>query len=90
MNEALTPLNVEVPVLMGSMRGFAVTTEFKNKYPQRFEKLSAAFENALARKDVQKHLVSNEIGGVWVGAEKSSAMMKENFEMFNKYKTLIQ
>ncbi|MGO2496397.1 MAG: Bug family tripartite tricarboxylate transporter substrate binding protein [Vibrio litoralis] len=89
INEALKPLDVEVPVLAGSMRGFAVTTEFKNKYPERFNKLSLAIQHALARKDVQENLKSNDIGGVWVGPEKSDEMMKENFDTFNQYKHLL-
>lgn len=89
VNEALKPLDVKVPVLTGSMRGFAVTHAFKEKYPERYAKLTQAFENTLARHDVQKLLKSNEIGGVWVGPERSKKLMKENYETFNKYKNLL-
>lgn len=89
VNDALKPLNTEVPVLTGSMRGFAVTSEFKNKYPERYQKLTQAFESTLARKDVQKFLQSSDIGGVWVGPERATQMMVENFETFKAYKYLL-
>jgi len=90
VNDALKGLGVTVPVLPGSMRGFAVSTEFKQKYPERFDKLSLAIQNTLTRKDVQKFLKQSDIGGVWVGPEKSSALMKENFDIFKKYAHLLK
>lgn len=89
VNDALKPLGTEVPVLTGSMRGFAVTNEFKNKYPERYKKLAQAFESALARKDVQKFLKSSEIGGAWVGPNRSTELMVQNYETFKKYKHLL-
>jgi len=89
VNEALKPLGTSVPVLTGSMRGFAVTNEFKNKYPERYKKLAQAFESALARKDVQKFLKSSEIGGAWVGPNRSTELMVQNYETFKKYKHLL-
>ncbi len=90
INEALKPMNVTVPVLPGSMRGFAVSSEFKQKYPKRFEKLSLAIQNTLARKDVQKFLKKSDIGGVWVGPENATELMQQNFEIFSKYAYLLK
>lgn len=90
VNEALKPLATKVPVLPGSMRGFAVSAEFKQKYPERFKKLSIAIQNTLARKDVQKFLRKSDIGGVWVGPEKATQLMKTNFEIFSKYSHLMK
>ena len=89
INEALQPLNIEVPVLQGSMRGFAVTAEFERRHPERFNKLVQAMQNALAKKELQDELRSHEIGGLWVGPEKSTKMMKENFETFQKYAHIL-
>ncbi|SDJ68139.1 Bug family tripartite tricarboxylate transporter substrate binding protein [Billgrantia gudaonensis] len=89
VNEALEPLDLEVPVLQGSMRGFAVTAETERQYPERYEVLAEAIQNTLARKDVQEHLSSNDIGGVWVGPERSNELMKTNFEVFKKYADLL-
>jgi tripartite-type tricarboxylate transporter receptor subunit TctC len=90
VNDALKGLDISVPVLPGSMRGFAVSTEFKQKYPERFEKISLAIQNTLTRKDVQKFLKRSDIGGVWVGPEKAGKLMKENYEVFKKYAHLLK
>jgi len=89
INEALKSLNTEVPILPGSMRGFAVSTEFKQKYPERYNKLTLAIQNTLARKDVQKFLKKSDIGGVWVGPEKASELMQQNYAIFKKYAHLL-
>ncbi|MDB1125104.1 Bug family tripartite tricarboxylate transporter substrate binding protein [Vibrio algarum] len=89
VNEALKPLNTEVPVLTGSMRGFAVTKEFKEKFPQRYEKLALAIQKSLARKDVQKFLKASDIGGDWVGPEHSSGLMSQNYNTFKQYSNLL-
>lgn len=85
VNEALEPLGYKVPVLQGSMRGFAVSAEFERRHPERFRKLSEAMQSALAQKALQDELKSHDIGGVWVGPEKSKQMMRENFETFRRY-----
>lgn len=89
INEALAPMDLEVPVLQGSMRGFAVTSETERQYPERYEVLSKAIQNALARKEVQDELESSDIGGVWVGPERSNELMRTNFEVFEKYADLL-
>lgn len=89
INEALEPMDLEVPVLQGSMRGFAVTSEVERQHPERFEALASAIQSALARKDVQEHLERNEMGGVWVGPERSNELMRENYQVFEKYAHLL-
>ena len=89
INEALAPMNLEVPVLQGSMRGFAVTSEMERQHPERFEKISSAIQSALARKDVQEQLERNEMGGVWVGPERSNELMREIYQVFEKYAHLL-
>lgn len=89
INEALAPMDIEVPVLQGVMRGVAVTSEMERQHPERFEKLSSAIQSALARKDVQEQLENNEMGGVWVGPERSNELMRENYQVFEKYAHLL-
>ena len=47
VNEALKPMGVEIPLLDGSIRGIATSAEFKEKHPERFDKLVAAYERTL-------------------------------------------
>ncbi len=89
VNEALKPLGSTVPVLPGSIRGFAVSAEVKEKHPERFAKLVAAFREVVEDKGVKKFLAGNQIGSDWTGPEKTQAMMKENYEIFIKYKNLM-
>ena len=89
INEALAPMDLEVPVLQGSMRGFAVTSEVERQHPERFEAIASAIQSALARKDVQEHLERNEMGGVWIGPERANELMRENYAVFEKYAHLL-
>lgn len=89
INEALEPMDLEVPVLQGSMRGFAVTSEMQREFPERFETISSAMQNALARKDVQEQLERNDMGGVWVGPERANELMRENYDVFEQYAHLL-
>ncbi len=89
INEALKPLGSTVPVLPGSIRGFAVPAEVKEKHPERFAKLVAAFKEVVEDKGVKKFLKGNQIGSDWTGPEKTQQMMRENYEIFTKYKDLM-
>ncbi len=89
VNEALKPLGVTVPVLPGSIRGFAVKAEVKEKYPERFQKLVDAFQEILSDEGVKKFLKGNKIGSDFIGPEKTQELMRENFEIFNQYKGLM-
>jgi tripartite-type tricarboxylate transporter receptor subunit TctC len=89
INEALEPMGLEVPVLQGSMRGFAVTSETERQFPERYEQLAEAIKNSLARNDVQDQLASGDIGGAWVGPERSNELMRTNFAVFKQYAELL-
>lgn len=90
LNQVLADKGVNIPVLPGSIRGFATSAQFKRDYPERFEKITAAFSNALANKELQELLDRGDIGRRWVGPQRSSAVIKINFELMSKYSYLIQ
>lgn len=89
INEALQPLGIKVPVMKGSIRGYAVSAKFKEKYPERFKTLVAAFEKTLTNKDVKKFLKKSQIGSEWTGPELMDEYMLENYELFKKYSEII-
>ncbi len=89
VNEALKPLGTTVPVLPGSIRGFAVSAKVKEKHPERFEKLTSVMKTVIERQDVKKFLKGNDIGAVWTGPEKTQQLMNENYENFNEFKDLM-
>ena len=88
--EVLQPMGLSVPLIPGSIRGFAVSAETRRRHPQRFDKLAAAIERALARPEVQQQLRRAHIGGRWVGPEASMDTMRSSFEIFKDYSYLLQ
>jgi len=89
LNEAIKPLGFQVPVFSGSMRGFAVRKEFKEKYPKRYAILRDAIKRTLATKDVQKFLKANQIGYTWTGPEQSNRLIDESYKFFIEYGYLL-
>jgi tripartite-type tricarboxylate transporter receptor subunit TctC len=90
VNEALAPLNVRVPVLPGSVRGFATSKMFKQSQPEKFEILSNAIHRALLSPELQAVLDNSDIGYRWIGPDASDALMNENFETFKQYSYLLK
>lgn len=89
INDALSSMGTTVPVLPGSIRGFAVKAEVKKNHPERFNKLVAAFQEMVEDKAVKKFLKGNNIGSEWTGPEKMQQLMNENYDIFNEYKGLM-
>jgi tripartite-type tricarboxylate transporter receptor subunit TctC len=90
LNEALAPMGVSVPILPGTIRGFATTAEFKQKYPQRFTKIAEAIQRALKNKELIDILDRSAIGSRWTGPERSESIMKETFSIFENYSYLLK
>lgn len=86
INEALRPLGKSVPVLSGSIRGFATSMAFKKKHPKRFDKLVMVFKSTLEDKGVKKFLTRSNIGSDWIGPEKTQALLEQNYKDFSQYK----
>jgi putative tricarboxylic transport membrane protein len=90
LNEALEPMGVRVPVLPGSIRGFATTAEFKRNYPTRFNKIANAMERALENAELLERLDKMAIGSRWTGPEQSEITMKTTFSIFENYSYLLK
>ncbi|MDG2166509.1 MAG: tripartite tricarboxylate transporter substrate binding protein [Opitutales bacterium] len=90
INEAIKPMGIEVPVLPGSVRGFATTAEFKRQFPERFQVLVSAVKSALENEALQTELEAADIGGRWMGPEESEAMMQASFDTFKDYSYLLK
>lgn len=90
LREAMEPTGLEVPILPGSIRGFATTAEFKKNFPERFDALALAMKRALENEELATLLESASIGGRWIGPEGSETTMKETFSIFKDYSYLQQ
>jgi len=88
--EALKSTGIEVPVLQGTIRGYATTVEVKQNYPERFEYIVKAMERALANEDLIEILKNSTIEGTWTGPDASEAKMKTTFEAFKRYSYLLE
>jgi len=90
LTEAMAPTGIKVPILPGSIRGFATSAEFKRRYPERFDKLAAALQTALENEALIELLDHASIGRRWIGPEESETMMRETFAIFRDYSYLLQ
>jgi len=90
LNEALESTNISLPIFHGSMRGFAVSKEFKRNYPSRYNYILKSLKKVLARKKVQLNLRRNSIGCSWLGPEKSNKLLKETMKLLKEYDYLYK
>jgi len=89
INEVLKPFDIEIPLIPGSIRGFATTAEFKKSHPERFEKLTNALQRTLRREDLSQLLDQADIGRRWTGPDASQKMMQESFGVISQYSHLL-
>ena len=86
LNEVLEARGLEpVTPLVGSMRGLAAHAEFKQDYPERFEKFSAAYEKVLNEPDFKAHLKEQQIGSDWLGSEKTTEIINNNYKILQRF-----
>jgi tripartite-type tricarboxylate transporter receptor subunit TctC len=90
IDEALKPLGKTMPQISGSIRGLAVRKEVKEQHPEVWQKLVDAYRKTLAKKDVQKFFKESAIGADWIGPEKTTAIVKQNYDILLKYKELVK
>jgi tripartite-type tricarboxylate transporter receptor subunit TctC len=90
LNEAMASTGIRIPVLPGSIRGYATTAEFKRLYPERFETLARALETALRNEELIELLDRGSIGRRWIGPEESESTMRETFGIFKDYSYLLK
>lgn len=90
VNEETEPLGFYVPLFTGSMRGFAVSKKLKEVYPERYALLVEGFLKVLAKKEVQKHLRKERIGGVWMGPKKSTQLIQDSFTIYQQNAYLLR
>jgi putative tricarboxylic transport membrane protein len=90
LNEALEDTNITLPIINGPMRGFAVSKQFKEQYPQRYLILEKAIEKVLAQREYQRILKEKNIGYTWVGDKRSKEILEETYNFFEIYNYLFE
>ena len=89
INEELKPFGITVPLINGSIRTLAASSKFREAQPEHFQILVDATHKMLASEDAQKYFASSQIGADWLGPEKTTELLDENFQILKKYKDLI-
>jgi putative tricarboxylic transport membrane protein len=90
INEVLQPCGISVPLLNGSMRALVAPAGFKKRHPQDYETLVAAYRRTLDIADFQVWLKANHMDGQWIGPERTTTNIRDNFEVLKKYKDLLK
>jgi hypothetical protein len=79
-----------VPLLSGSVRTFVFPAAFKAKRADDYAKFISAYRATLSAPDFQKWLKDNRMAGDWIGEERTSQIIRENFEALNRFKSLLR
>ena len=90
VNEALGEASMEIPVVNGSIRGLAAPAEFRDSNPEGWEKLVSAYERTMKNPEFIAFLKQNDIGADWLGPDKTTEMVKRNYEILRRYKDKIE
>lgn len=84
INAELAPMNVSVPE-GGAYRFFAVHSDVKNNYPERFETLVKAFEETITEDQAFKEAAAKSgVGTDWQGPEAAQALIEDVDARFTK------
>lgn len=90
INEVLKAYHTSVPLINGSVRTFVFPAAFKAKHPDDYAKFVADYRATLDDSAFRKWLKDNKMAGDWVGEERTTAIIRANFDGLKKYKNLIK
>ena len=90
INEVLAAYKTSVPLINGSVRSFVFPAAFKAKHPEDYAKFVAAYRAMLDDPDFRKWLKDNQMAGDWVGEERTTEIIRANYEALKRYKDLIK
>lgn len=90
IREALASTGCDMPVLPGTIRGYAVSAELKKNHPDRFRKLVEATKQVLEHPGQIEILDQAAIGRRWTGPEESMNTMTNTYAIFRDYSHLLE
>lgn len=90
VNEALAEADMEISVVNGSIRGLAAPAEFRDDHPEAWQKLVSAYERTMQNPEFIAFLKQNKIGAEWLGPEKTTEVVKHNYDLLERYKDIIE
>jgi tripartite-type tricarboxylate transporter receptor subunit TctC len=90
INQVLAAYNTSVPLISGSVRTFVFPAAFKAKHPDDYAKFVAAYRATLEDPEFRAWLQQNRMAGDWVGEDRTTEIIRANFDGLKKYKDLIK
>lgn len=90
INEVLKAYHTSVPLISGSVRTFVFPAAFKAKHPDDYAKFVSAYRATLDAPEFRKWLHDNQMAGDWVGEQRTTEIIRANYEALEQYKDLIK
>lgn len=91
INDVMQDMGVsaEIPSV-SNQRFIQVKSEFKENYPERFEKLEAAFETAANDEEFREWGENQDMYMTWIPSEEATDILKETVELIYEYEDLFK
>jgi putative tricarboxylic transport membrane protein len=90
INDVLKAYNTSVPLISGSVRTFVLPAAFKAKHPGDYAKFVAAYRATLEAPEFRQFLHDNQMAGDWVGEQRTTELIRADYQALEKYKDLIK
>ena len=90
INDVLSAYHTSVPLISGSVRTFVYPAAFKAKHPDDYARFVTAYRATLDDPAFIKWLHDNQMAGDWVGEERTTTIIRANYDGLEKYKNLIK
>jgi putative tricarboxylic transport membrane protein len=89
---AVSEVNVgtKFEAVAGSLRGFAVSTAFKTKYPGRYSRLVNAYKNVFSDPKVIASLKNQELASTWYGPDDSDDVYLKTCQQIQDHADLLK
>jgi len=90
VNEALTPVGIELPLLPSSLRVILTHRKFADEQPENFKKLVAAFEKVNNSAEFQEQAKNGKLGAGWTGPEEAARIIDNNYKLLIEHRAVLE
>jgi len=90
INQMLERRGKSVDFVPSSLKSVMASKTFKNKHPERFNKIVAAFKQVVDSKAFKDSMSQQLVGHTWQGPQQSTLEMRQAYDLFVGYNPLIK
>jgi len=90
INQMLERRGKSVDFVPSSLKSVMASKTFKNKHPERFNKIVAAFKQVVDSKAFKESMSQQLVGHTWQGPQQSTLEMRQAYDLFVGYNPLIK